>query len=63
MLHCWMLPGTVQQHNDLVCGGGDGGLAKGGRADFCGRPQRAPVEKGWAFTGQGDCCGGGDGGS
>ena len=31
-----LLPGTVQQHNDSVCGGGNGVVANGGRADFTG---------------------------
>ena len=31
-----MLPGTVQQHNDSVCGGGDGGVAKGVELIFVG---------------------------
>ena len=61
MVHCWMLPGTVQQHNDLVCGCSDGGVAKGGRADFCGRPKHGPGENGQRGTGKVDCSGGGDG--
>ena len=32
-----LLPGTVWQHNDSVCCDGDGVVANGGRADFCGR--------------------------
>ena len=32
----WLLPGTVWQHNDSVCGGGNGVVANGGRADFTG---------------------------
>ena len=54
MINFWILPGTVRHHNDSVCGGGDGGVAKGGRADFCGIPQRGPVENGQTVTRQGD---------
>ena len=58
-----LLPGTVWQHNDLVCGGGDGVVSNGGRADFCGRPQCGPGENGRTVTWQGDCSVGGNGGS
>ena len=58
-----MLPGTVGQHNDSVCGGGDGGMAKGGRSDFCGIPQRGPGENGQTVTRQRYCSGGGDDGA
>ena len=61
MVHCWVLPGTVPQHNDSVCGGGDGGVAKGGRADFCGRPQRGPKGNRRTVTGQVYRIGGGGG--
>ena len=63
MVHCWMLHGTVRQHNNSVCGGGDGGVAKGGRANFRGRPQHGPVENGRTGTGQVDFSGVADGGA
>ena len=62
MVYCWMVPGTVLQHNYLVHWGGYGGVAKGGRDDFCERIQLEPGENGRTVTGQGDWCGGGDGG-
>ena len=40
----------------------DGVVAKGGRADFFGRPQRGPWENRWTVTWRGDCSGGGDSG-
>ena len=63
MVHCCILPGTVRQHNDSVCGGGNGEVAKGGRADFCGRPKRGRGENRRTGTGKKDCSGGGDGGA
>ena len=41
-----LLPGTVCLHNIQVCGGSDGVVANGGRADCCGRSQRVPSENG-----------------
>ena len=43
---CQLLPGTVWQNNDSVCGGSDGVVNNGGRDDFYGRPQRWPWENG-----------------
>ena len=42
----WLLPGTFWRQNDLVCGGSDGVVANGGRANFCGRSQQGPWENG-----------------
>ena len=41
-----LLPGTVCLQNILVCGGSDGVVANGGRADCCGRSQGGPAENG-----------------
>ena len=49
----WLLPGTVCQHNNSVCGGSDGVVANGGRVDFCGRSQRVPSENGRSGDGDG----------
>ena len=37
-----LLPGTVCLQNISVCGGSDGVVANGGRADCCGRSQWVP---------------------
>ena len=41
-----LLPGTVCLQVILVCGGSDGVVANGGRADCCGRSQQGPSENG-----------------
>ena len=41
-----LLPGTVFLQKSLVCGGSDGVVANGGRADCCRRFQRGPAENG-----------------
>ena len=41
-----MLPGTVCLHNIYVCGGSDGVVDNGGRADCCRRSQRGSSENG-----------------
>ena len=48
-----LLPGTVCQKNDLVCGGSDGVVANGGRSDYCGRSQQGPSENGQSGGGDG----------
>ena len=41
-----LLPGTVCLQNILVCGGSEGVVANGGRADCCGKSQQGPAENG-----------------
>ena len=41
-----LLPGTVCLQNISVCGGSDGVVANGGRADCYGRSQQVPAENG-----------------
>ena len=41
-----LLPGTVCLQKVQVCGGSDGVMSNGGRADCCGRSQQGPSENG-----------------